>query len=316
MISAAKFEIHYFLQNNSHSMDAIVRNKCEAEFLAIAYEIIRILELGITLEAEAHEEGGLRDIWNFIGENGTQISILISVLALIVALKPETDTELVELQKTETRLSIEEKKLNIEKLKRESSGDNNPTQVTLKKASASVNQNHKVVVHKSNFYKKLSHYDKVTQVGFSILDDKSKPISSETYVPRSEFNKFVLLSNRLPTETIEDAQIKIVAPVLLEGRAKWKGIYVDPPAISFEMNDTAFKEAVLSKQISFKSGDIILCVLEINRELNEVGEIVITKYAVQTVLDKIENGIKIETESGKKYRREQEFRKAQTSLDF
>ncbi len=30
-------------------MDALVRNKCESEFLAIAYEIIRTLELGITL---------------------------------------------------------------------------------------------------------------------------------------------------------------------------------------------------------------------------------------------------------------------------
>jgi hypothetical protein len=316
MINAAKFEIHYFLQNDSHSMDAIVRNNCEAEFLAIAYEIIRTLELGITLEAEAHEEGGLRDIWKFVGDNGTQISILIAALALIISLKPAADGELVELQKVETKLSIEEKKLNIEKLKRDLSVGNVPTQENLKKAAISANQNHKVVVHKSNFYKKLSHYDKVTQIGFSALDNQNKPVSDEKNIPRSEFHKFVLLSNKLPVEIIEDAQIEIVAPVLKEGRAKWKGIYVEPPAISFEMNDKAFKDAVLAKQISFKNGDIILCVLEIHREVNEVGEIVITKYAVQTVLDKIENGKIIETESGKKYRREQELKKDQTSLDF
>lgn len=316
MMNAAKFEIHYFLQNDSHSMDAIVRNKCEAEFLAIAYEIIRTLELVFTLEAEAHEEGGLRDIWKFVGKNGTQISIFIAALALIVSLKPATDVTLTELQKEETRLSIEEKKLNIEKLKRELSDGNTPTQETLKKASTAANQNHVIVVHKSNFYKKLNYYEKVTQVGFTALDNDNNPVSNEMIIPRSDFPKFILLSNKLPVEIIEDAQIEIVAPVLREGRAKWKGIYVDPPAISFEMNDTAFKEAVLAKQISFKNGDIIRCVLEIHREVNEVGEIIIIKYAVQAVLDKIENGIRTETESGKKYRREQEAKKAQTSMDF
>lgn len=29
-----KLELHYYLNNGSHSMDALVRNKCEAEILA------------------------------------------------------------------------------------------------------------------------------------------------------------------------------------------------------------------------------------------------------------------------------------------
>jgi hypothetical protein len=63
MSALKKFEIHYFLPDNMHSMDAVVKNKCEAEFLAIAYEVIRLLELDITLNTEALKEGGLRDIW-------------------------------------------------------------------------------------------------------------------------------------------------------------------------------------------------------------------------------------------------------------
>jgi len=316
MINAAKFEIHYFLQNDSHSMDAIVRNNCEAEFLAIAYEIIRTLEFGITLEAEAHEEGGLRDIWKFLGTDNAQIALIISLLALVIAIKSVPDSELTELQKVETKLSIEEKKLNIEKIKHELSIGNIPDQQSLEKVAVSANQNHKIVVHKSNFYKKLSNYEKVTGIGLSALDNKNKPVSDETKIPRSEFHKFVILSNKLPVEIIKDAQIEIVAPVLREGKAKWKGIYINAPAISFEMNDVSFTKSVIAKQISFKNGDVIICVLEIHREVNEIGEIVINKYSVQTVLDKIENGRRIETESGKKYRREQYLVENQTSIDF
>jgi hypothetical protein len=77
------------------------------------------------------------------------------------------------------------------------------------------------------------------------------------------------LCSKLPLDVIEDAQIEIVAPVLSAGDAKWKGIYNDLP-ISFEMNDQVFKQAVLGKQISFKNGDMIVCVLEIHREVSTI----------------------------------------------
>ncbi len=82
------------------------------------------------------------------------------------------------------------------------------------------------------------------------------------------------------------------------------------------MNDKEFKIAVISKQISFKNGDTIRCILEIHRKLNEIGEVVITNYVVPTVLEKIDNGIITETESGKKYRREKNLKKKQISLDL
>ncbi len=306
MENAAKFEIHYHLLNESHSMDAFVRNKCEAEFLAIAYEIISQLELGIVLEAEAWIEGGLRDRWKTLSltDKMSAITLLVTVLGVVLSRVPLSDP-----------LQDARNCLEIEKLRQELS-QNVISQTVIDSCANYIQKSPKIRTRRSNFYKQLHHNKKVEKIGFSFLDKDNKPIADEIPVPRTDFPKFILLSNKLPVEIIEDAQIEIVAPVLSEGNAKWKGIYIDPTPIPFEMNDRVFKEAVLAKQIGFKNGDIILCVLEIHRELNEVGEVVITKYVVQTVLDKIENGVRKETASGKRYRREQEAKKDQGSLDF
>jgi hypothetical protein len=42
---AEKLQLHYYLNNGSHSMDALVRNKCEAEILAVIQEISNVLAL-------------------------------------------------------------------------------------------------------------------------------------------------------------------------------------------------------------------------------------------------------------------------------
>jgi hypothetical protein len=76
-----------------------------------------------------------------------------------------------------------------------------------------------------------------------------------------------LASVELPIEIDENAQIEIVAPVLRKGKTRWKGIY-NEEFINFFMDDPIYNDAVLAKQISFKSGDVITCVLEIHRELN------------------------------------------------
>jgi hypothetical protein len=67
-----KLELHYYLNNGSHSMDALVRNKREAEILAIIQEISTVLSLPVNIESEAFREGGLKEIWRFVGKhNGT-----------------------------------------------------------------------------------------------------------------------------------------------------------------------------------------------------------------------------------------------------
>lgn len=309
---AQKFEIHYHLLEKSHSMNALVKNKCEAEFLAVANEVAEILGVQLVWESQALEEGGIREIWAAIGSNNSQIALIVSVLALVWSMVPQTDQELVDLQKEETRLSIEEKKLEIEKLKKELEKEA-PSKEALKSASKIANDSYKVVTRRSNFYKSISGYEKVYQVGFSSLDIENRHLEDERIVESSDFRKFIVTSNELKPLEIKSARIEIVSPVLKEGKAKWKGIY-EGEHISFSMDDREFKSAVLSRQISFKNGSEIVCVLLIHKKIDELGEVVTSGYSVDVVLENIESGLPKETPQGKRYRHTQKLFEAQNDL--
>ena len=116
---AEKLELHYFLKDDSHAMDALIRNKCETELLAIIFEISDIFGIEVNIESCAYKEGGLKEVWEFIGRNNNQFTLLIVLLTLILSRVPLSDPEQDVLTKEVTKLTIEEKKLSIEKLKRE-----------------------------------------------------------------------------------------------------------------------------------------------------------------------------------------------------
>ncbi|MFN3899924.1 MAG: hypothetical protein ACK4ML_06115 [Alishewanella aestuarii] len=309
---AQKFEIHYHLLNKSHSMNALVKNKCEAEFLAVANEVAEILGVQLVWESQALEQGGIREIWAALGSNNSQIALIISVLALIWSMVPQTDQELIDLQKEETRLSIEQKRLEIEKLKKELE-KGAPSKDALEIASKIANDSYKVVTRRSNFYRSISGCEKVYQVGFSSLDIDNRHLEDERIVESSDFKKFVVTSNELKPLEIKSARIEIVSPVLKEGKAKWKGIY-QGEHISFSMDDREFKSAVLSRQISFKNGSEIVCVLLVHKKIDELGEVVTSGYSVDVVLENIESGLPNETPQGKRYRHTQKLFEAQNDL--
>ena len=125
-------------------------------------------------------------------------------------------------------------------------------------------------------------------------------LSKEKIVIRDDFPKFTLTSQDLKPLTDSSAYIEIVAPVLNSGKAKWKGIY-DDQHISFSMDDTDFKTAVVLKQLSFKNGDGIVCVLLIHKKVDELGEVVTSGYSVKVVLESINSGVSAETAQGKRY---------------
>lgn len=297
---AKKFELHYYFNDSSHSMNALIRNHCEAEFLAIAIEISNELNLTIQLESEAYREGGLKEVWEVLGKNSAQVSLIISLIALVSSRIPLIDSEFVDLQKQDLRLSVEERKLRIKKLQTELE-DEEVNDKTVTKVAEALEANLKIVTRKSNFYKKLNLYNKIEKIGFSALDSNNIPINDEHIVLRNNFKKFIIHSHNLTPEVIDDALIEIIAPVLKEGRYKWKGIY-DNESISFSMNDKDFNFDVLNEVISFKHGSTIECVLLIHKKLDETGEIQITGYSVSTVIRKIDSGEELETLQGKKYK--------------
>ncbi len=309
---AEKLELHYYLKDESHVMDALVRNKCEAELLAIIFEISDLLGIEIKIETGAYQEGGLKEIWKFIGRNDKQLMLLILFLTLILTRAPLTDPEQDALTKEVTKLTIEEKKLSIEKLKRELK-DGEIKKETTDAAVSALNGNLKVAARKSNFYKNLEDYEKVTGVGLLPLDKFNQPTADEKYIPRSDFHSFILFTNILPTEIVEDAQIGIISPVIMEGNYKWKGMFRDEP-ISFSMNDAEFKNSVLREEISFQHGSIIECVLSIQRKFDEVGDVIVTGYSVATVIRKTDGIATLETVQGKRYKAHKKFTKDQQDL--
>src|SRR5699024_12752690 len=105
----------------------------------------------------------------------------------------------------------------------------------------------------------------------------------------------------------ESATIDIISPVLKEGKSKWKGIY-NEKHISFAMDDEIFKRDVLGKRVSFKNGSRIVCVLKIHRKLDEAGEVKITGYSVDTVLEVSDGENLKETLGGKTHKRSEERR--------
>ncbi len=314
---ADKFQIHYYLANESHAMNAFVRNKCEAELLAIFQEVCTTLGTSFAIESLPYEEGGLREWWKAYGENSVQINTTLTILAVIISAlalsrSPVSDPERDARDRVIQELTIEEKKLIIEKLKKEM-GEGKPSQETIERAAKATEKNLKIQTRRSNFYKHLNAYEKATQVGFSVLDIQNQEVVSERLVARADFTKYILFDNNLPTEIIEGAWIEIVAPVLKEGNYKWRGIY-DGEAISFSMKDVEFKNSVLQERVTFQHGSQINCVLHIHRKFNEIGEVEVTGWSVITVLDKADSGGTTETPQGKKYRAYKKFQKDQQTL--
>ncbi|ELA9085339.1 hypothetical protein [Vibrio alginolyticus] len=309
---STKLQMHYYLQNGSHSMDAIARNKCESEVLAIVQEIAKVLNTQIVIEAEAWKEGGLRDIWAFTNANAAVISVIVSIAGIVISRIPTTDPELEQLQKEDLKLSILERRINLAKLQKEVEEDK-VTQDTVEKVASLVDTNYKVVTRKSNFYKQLNNTPKITKVGINGLDKEGEEAFKEAMVQRSDFKRFILHSNSLPVQIEDNAVIEIISPVLRNGRHKWKGIYKGE-SISFSMNDQDFKRDVLSEQISFTHGAAIKCVLHIHRKLDEVGDVVVTGYSVDTVIENGQESVFQETIQGKKYRHQKALKDAQQDL--
>lgn len=312
MVSAEKLELHYYFDNTSHAMDAFVRNKCEAEVLALFQEIASTVGIHIVVETVAYREGGLIETWQFIGKNSNQLTILLSFIVLIFSRIPLSDREQAKLTKEATKLTIEEKRLRIEKLQRElQSGE--VLKNTVESASTAIDGNLKVAVRKSNFFKSLVGYKRVIGIGLTPLTIDSVPTESEKFISRSDFNKFILLTDSLPVLVIEDATIEIVAPVLKEGHYHWKGIFQGAP-ISFSMIDEEFKNTVLREEMSFQHGSVIECVLNIHRKLDEIGDIVVTGYSVVTVIKKIDGQASFETTQGKRHLARRKFAEDQIDL--
>ncbi len=315
IIQGNKLELHYYLHEDSHSINAFIRNECEKELLSIFNEVIASLDLKIKIESEAFKEGGLRETWIFLGENSVQLMLVLTIVSIILSRIPIENRELVMLQAKNLKLDNELKRLELQKIKKEVSSEEEISPDVIDRTIKILDNDFKITRHKSNFYKKLNADQKVTKFSTTKLDNQSKPIDQEITVDRSQFKNFILHSNELPPNIDENASIDIISPVLKKGSFKWKGFYKGE-IINFEMKDQIFNESVLSKSIEFINGTTIKCVLHQKRKLDDTGLEKIYKNKVMTVFEVISSEHDIHTEQGKKYKRLQDQKNNQLKFDL
>ena len=244
----SQFIIHYYLNDDSHSMNAFVRNAMEKDFLNIVNTISSSLNLKIELESRAAKEGGFIEILDIIEAHPVSSTIIVSSAGY--AIKRFLEYLLTGAYK---KNKLENEKLELEILK-------------LKKESASIDENQleqKLARPISNYYAKIEKYEKIRAVGFG------NEVNNEYVVQRDEFRDFILIDDK-EEEVDDDASIEIISPVLKEGRYKWRGIYKNE-SIDFSMGDSKFKNDIIDGRYDFGNGSFINCQLFITKTYDEFG---------------------------------------------
>ena len=312
-----KLELHYYLSDESHSMDAFVKNKAEAELLKVIKEISDLLELDLSFEIEALTEGGIKEFIKILKKKKTkkQIANILAVVGVIFSgvltnIISDQFTKNPELEKSQ----LEESQLNIKKLKRDLEKEDileRESTLIIENLTVIISNTDKIKFHRSNFYSNLLKENKIEQISTTELDENNNPLSEEKKVSRENFNEFIVHKVKIDSEFIEDANIEIVSPVLKKGKMKWRGYYDSKP-ISFNLLDSDFRNSVLNREVSFQNGTSIKCLLEFEKEMDDEGNIKTTEINVFDVSNIFEGETTIITKRGKEIIEE----KKQTKLDF
>jgi len=257
-----KLQIHYYFNDNTHKMNAFVRNKAEKDLLDSFKQASEILNIELKVESEAHTEGGLIEHFNL-----TTFEMSGAAIAGVAVYFKPSINKLITYHFTEK--SDEKYKLDIE-LKREQL---KAMQLDNSKKEKEFNDSNLVdtlsdpyiIRHVSNFYKQLDNYSKIEKVGFKYNNDEN-----EIIVPKNDFKKYILVDDTTIIND-EDADIEIISPVLNTGKYKWRGKYQNE-VIDFSMGDTKFKTEIAQGKHHFGNGTIINCNLQITIKTNDLGE--------------------------------------------
>ncbi|MCD6654172.1 MAG: hypothetical protein LT067_05340 [Sulfurovum sp.] len=285
-----KFQIHYYFDDDSHSMNAFVRNKAEKDMLDVLKQVGVLCGSEVTLETEAYQEGGLKEliVVSFL-LHGTAnfFAPFFNNIATHYFTKDAEDRELDKQIKQETLRGL--------------GLDNDKKEDELNKDIDKKLQDKQTIRYISNFYTKINNYEKVQKIGFCDVEKNQE----EFIVERKDFKNFILEDNK---ETIEDnnAIIEIISPILKEGKFKWKGLY-NGEKIDFSMGDYGFKKEIIEGKHTFSNGSVIECNLQITITYDEFGDEKRKAYSIKEVfgIQELPQELIKLTKSGKRKIREE-----------
>lgn len=311
---ANKLELRYYFNDKSGYMDAMIRHRCEKEVLSMIRTLSDMLDVKMTIYSEAAPVEGFKEIWAIAGESPRSISVLLNLFmqvftrpSLLVGGRPVADRTADDEEKMQREIAMLRRDLKLK----------TPSAVIPRELVELLNTMPKFCKCKSNFYEALKGYPKVTKITLRELNESNRSRSGSLEVKREQFDYYILRSDDLPPVKDNKATIEIISPVLKDSRYRWKGIYnKGGETIDFYMCDEDFKKDMFDEKISFTSGMCIDCVLEIERRLSELGEVIPISYTVKTVIRTRFDKIEIVTPQGKRHLRKLEAEKKQLTLDL
>jgi len=262
-------KIHYYFNDDSHSMNAFVRNKAEKDLLDAVRQIGNILDNDLSIETTAYQEGGLIEI----------LAIGIPVLHYLSPAINNIVTHYFTKNTKQEKLDIEIKEVTLQGLKL----DNEKKVLEIEEIINKKLEDKLTIRHVSNYYKKIDNYKKVKSIGFKVEGNEREYI-----VERKYFKDFILEDNTTITED-DEAFIEIISPVLKEGKYKWRGRYLGEK-IEFSMGDYGYKTDVIKGKYTFSNGSLIECKLQITITYDEFGDEKRKSYSVREVYGTSEDG--------------------------
>ena len=310
-----KLELRYYFNDKSNYMDAMIKHRSEKEVLSLVRTLADMLDIKMTVYCESFaQQEGFREIWSVAGENSRLISVLLNLFmqvwtrpSLLVGGQPVVDRSVTDEEKMQREIALLRSNL------RKKMPGITVTRELVELLSASP----RFCKCKSNFYEAVRGYPKVTKFTLRELNENNRSRSGSLEVKREQFDYYTLRSDELPSVKDNKATIEIISPVLKDARYRWKGIYnKGGETIDFYMCDEDFKKDMFDEKIAFKSGMCIDCVLEIQRKMSELGEVVNISYTVETVIRTRFDKMEIITPQGKRHLRKLEAEKKQLTLDL
>jgi len=308
-------EVQYFFEEQTHLMDALVQNKCEYELLALIREVASRLRLRITIETAPLAEKGFRRRFKIALKKdhkaaAAAITIATTALAAVIAAPlaaaagDEARKLIEQLPDTPEFSNIENKRmqLQVEKLRQQ-----------MLASCANIDTSNIIKKRRSNFFELLNRYPRISQVRFTALNELRATVTQEKLLTRQDFDTFILTTNVLEPEEIDDIDIEIISPVLKKSSYKWTGMYQGRPR-SFTMQSKEFKRLVQSGKVLFKNGTSINCQLTIQKKMNNEGTERITGIFINRVNHYFENDKPVETVEGKKQKKQPEPEITQLAL--
>ena len=308
--AVSKIELHYFFADTSHSMNALIRNKCEINLLGILKEISAVLGSRVQIESEAYREGGLTERFVLRSKSEFMRSLAAAVFHYVLPLE-------VDIEKVVNEENKEEIKKRTEKLRKEikyyeKDGEN---AIDMDNAAMLFGNNLKIIKLKSNFYRQITNCEKVTKLSVQQLKNDDSLLGKPNTISRKKFGTYMLVADTLKPETDEAAVIEIISPVLKVGNYKWKGIYLGSgKTINFSMKDDDFKNEVINQGALFKNGTRIECTLESTRKMSEFGEVTVTGYTVHLVTKKLDDAASVDIPHAKPVKKKKEVEIQQLDL--